>query len=123
MMPLPPQSIQDVFLAQGIIGTVALILLGVVGYLYRGREVDRKEHASALEKQIEKHNLAMAVQAEKYEKMVAAKDAVNQKLQEDRVVEMRAATTELGKALQTVDQMRDGFESALEAVSKTRRSA
>ena len=111
-MPLPPQSIQDVFLTQGIIGAVALIALGVAAYLYKAREQDREKTAAAMDEQ-----------AERYEKRLAEKDAMNQKLQEDRLVEMKAATTELGKALQTVDQMRMGFESALEAVSKTRSNA
>lgn len=111
-LPLPPQSIQDAFLAQGIIGAVALLAIGAAAYFYRGREQDRKAYDAALN-----------AQAEKYEKMLAAKDTVNQKLQEDRLVEMKAATTELGKTLQIVDQMRMGFESALEALSKTRSNA
>lgn len=109
---MPSQSIQDAFLTQGVIGAVALISLGIAAYLYKAREADRIKRDDDLNKQ-----------AARYEERLAAKDAVNQKLQEDRLVEMKAATTQLSSALQTVDQMRMGFESALEAVSKSRSNA
>ena len=111
-LPLPPNSIADAFLTQGIIGAVALLAMGVAGYIYREREKDRKQA------DVDKNALI-----EKFEKQLAAKDAENQKLQEDRIVEMRTATTELGKALQTVEQVTEGFKVAQEIALKARSAA
>ena len=95
-----PQSVHDAFLAQGFIGAVALILLLCVAYLYRARERDKARFE------------------QKLDQVITAKDAILQKLQEDRIAEMRAGMIEIGKAMGTVQQVTVGFEAALQALSK-----
>ncbi len=95
-----PQAVSDIFLAQGFIGAVALILLLCVAFLYRARENDKARFE------------------EKFDQAIAAKDAVLHKLQEDRITEMKAGMIEIGKAMETLRQATAGFEAALEALSK-----
>lgn len=84
-----PQSVSDVFLTQGVIGAVALIALLVAAFLYRENSKQR----------------------EKYETVI-------QKLNEDRIAEMRAGMSEMAKAMSTVESANNNFEAALSMLSK-----
>lgn len=108
-----PQGVTEVFLGQGLIGTVALLLLLAVAFLYRTKESGR-------DKLTDKYEAALAAQSDKYHKLIEVKDAVIQKLQEDRVSEMKAGMTQIAAANAAMDQTAAGFEAALDVVTKQR---
>lgn len=91
-----PQSISDAFLAQGIVGAVALGAIILAAFFYRMRETDRTKNEDRLG----------ALQL-KYE-------AVIQKLQQDRINEMKTGMAQLSDAMKTVESTNNTFEAALE---------
>ncbi len=104
---LVPTSITELFLSHGIIGAVALGALSVAVYLYKAKE----RAAEALETQRERAAAAHDAQRDKYELII-------QNLQEDRIKEMRAGMTEIGKAIETVESTNKKFETVFELMMR-----
>lgn len=108
-----PQGVTDIFLNQGLIGAVALLLLFAVAYLYRTKESDRT-------KTMERYEAVLAAQSDKYHKLIEVKDGVIQKLQEDRVSEMKIGMTQIAAANGAMEQTAAGFEAAMDVLTKQR---
>jgi TRAP-type C4-dicarboxylate transport system permease large subunit len=113
-----PQSIQDVFLAQGVIGVVALLAIIAAAYIYKQREKDRERYEVATASLVKESAIEKNAMITRYESALALKDSVIQKIQEDRMEEMRAGMTELSKAMHTVEQVTANFEVAFDALIK-----
>jgi hypothetical protein len=83
------EEISRVFLSQGILGAVSLLSVMGMIYLY----------------------LQGAKQRDRYESII-------QKLNEDRIAELRAGMSTMGEAMQTVKTANSNFEAALDMLSK-----
>lgn len=83
------ESITQFFISQGLQGVVSLLALLAVVYLYRENGQQR----------------------ERYEGVI-------QKLNEDRISELRAGMSVMNDAMQTVKTANSNFEAALDVLSK-----
>lgn len=91
-------------ISTGFLGTVVVALTVAVVYMWRELKAERKQHDADLDEERTRHDAEMAEERKKHSVEIAEQRKLNHDLQADRLAEVKAAFTEVTKALGTVEQ-------------------
>ncbi|PZR89735.1 MAG: hypothetical protein DI537_20240 [Stutzerimonas stutzeri] len=100
----------EYLLAQGILGFTTAALAGIIAYLYRQMNGQRKQYDDAIVDERARHNKEMMDERTRHAVEIAAERKLNSELQDMRVRELRTS-------LETVSRVSDSVDAALAMLS------